>query len=390
MFDINTNEGYFIHLIKCAIKNEQPVEASSDIDFSKIFQLSLRHDVENLTFLSVQRLKKQIDNALFEAWQEVYYKDKKRCLFQDMALEELVDAFTQRGIDCMPLKGSVVKHYYPSPDLRSMSDIDFLVREQDRSVVRDIMHDLGYADDILDDGQVDAFTRETLIYIEIHYDFSAENHVYHNLFTIDWSKLVPTKREHLYEMTFEDLYFFNVGHYAKNMHNKGMGLRGIVDGYVLWNVMNDEQKQNVINRFAKTELAEFHNNLLKIADIWFNGFDDDGSLDDVQNYLLIKKTYGDYKTETALRAMFENKDSSNFKFVLSKIFPSAEVLYRRFGIKKKCFLILPFLWLWRIFIQLFGNKEKWENARLQLDTFESVDQADIDYERKIREQFGLI
>lgn len=390
MFDFNTNEGYFLHLLKCGLKSEKPEEPPVGIDFEAIFELAKKQDVENIVFLSIDQLENNIDSNLYSIWQEAYYKRMKYSAFQDMALEELIEVFTKAGIDCMPLKGSVIKNYYPSPDLRCMGDIDFLVREQNRQVVRDIMHSLGYIDDILDDGQVDGFKRGKIDYIEIHYDFSAENHIMHDVFTIYWNKLLPTDIEHLYEMTFEDLYFFNIGHYVKNMHNKGMGLRGVVDTFVLWNRLTDNQKQVLNERFAEVNIDEFNSKLVKIADIWFNEVKDDGSLDALQKYLLNKKTYGDYKTETILNAVYSEQTSSNAKYLKDKIFPSADDLYERFDIKRKCFLILPFLWIWRILLQLFGSKEKWSFAKKQMDTFKTIDQSDIDYERKIRQEFGLL
>lgn len=390
MFDFNTNEGYFLHLLKCGLKSEKPEEPPVGIDFEAIFKLAKKQDVENIVFLSIDQLENNIDSNLYSIWQEAYYKRMKYSAFQDMALEELIEVFTKAGIDCMPLKGSVIKNYYPNPDLRTMGDIDFLVREQNRQVVRDIMHSLGYEDDVLDDGQVDGFKRGKIDYIEIHYDFSAENHIMHDVFTIYWNKLLPTDIEHLYEMTFEDLYFFNIGHYVKNMHNKGMGLRGVVDTFVLWNRLTDNQKQVLNERFAEVNIDEFNSKLVKIADIWFNEVKDDGSLDALQKYLLNKKTYGDYKTETILNAVYSEQTSSNAKYLKDKIFPSADDLYERFDIKRKCFLILPFLWIWRILLQLFGSKEKWSFAKKQMDTFKTIDQSDIDYERKIRQEFGLL
>lgn len=390
MFEFNTNEGYFLHLLKCALKTEQPLEPPKEIDFEKVLELSRRHDVENLTFLSIDQLQSKLSDELYAHWQELYYKDQKRTLFQDMALEELIDAFTKAGIDCMPLKGSVIKNYYPNPDLRSMGDIDFLVREQNRQVVRDIMHSLGYEDDILDDGQVDGFKKGKLTYIEIHYDFSAENHIMHDVFTIDWSKLVPTGVEHLWEMTFEDLYFFNTGHYVKNMHNKGMGLRGVVDTYILWNRLSDEEKSSLQARFEKVELDEFNSKLVKISEIWFNNAEDDTTLDTLQEYLMAKKTYGDKETQTILYTLFSFESKSKSNFYLKRIFPSAKDLYGRFGVKHKCFVLLPFLWIARLFVLILGGKNKLNDAKAQIESFDSISQADIDYERKVRQDFGLM
>lgn len=390
MFEFNSNEGYFLHLLKCALKNEQPAEAPDEIDFAQIFEISCRHDVENLTFLSIDQLETKIDDALYFLWQQAYFKRLKYCTLQDMALEELIEVFTGKGIDCMPLKGSVIKNYYPNPDLRSMGDIDFLVREQNRQIIRDIMHSLGYEDDLLDDGQVDAFKRGNVVYVEVHYDFSAKNHYMHEVFTIDWDKLVPTEKEHLYQMTFEDLYFFNTGHYVKNMHNRGMGMRAVVDGYVLWHIMNEEQKQNLLARIEKNGMGVFHSKLLTIADIWFDDRTDDGSTDLLQEYLISKPTFSSKKDEITMYAVYDEANDSNFKYIMRKIFPSANELYQRFDIKHKCFLLIPFLWLYRVLLQLFGNKAKWDKAKEQMDNFKIIKDEDISYERKIRQEFGLM
>lgn len=390
MFDFNTNEGYFLHLLKCGLKSEKPEEPPVGIDFEAIFELAKKQDVENIVFLSIDQLENNIDSNLYSIWQEAYYKRMKYSAFQDMALEELIEVFTSKGIDCMPLKGSVIKSYYPNPDLRTMGDIDFLVREQNRQVVRDIMHILGYEDDVLDDGQVDGFKRGKIDYIEIHYDFSAENHVMHEIFTIDWDKLIPTETEHLYQQTFEDLYFYNVGHYAKNMHNRGMGIRAVVDGYVLWNRMTEEQKQNMLERLEKIELGEFHSKLLQIADILFDDKADDGSTDMLQEYLVSKPTYSSKKDEITMYAVYDEANDSNFKYIMRKVFPSANELYQRFDIKHNCFLLIPFLWLYRVLLQLFGNKAKWNKAKEQLNSFKDIDDNDINCERKIRQEFGLM
>ncbi|MDO4379028.1 MAG: nucleotidyltransferase family protein [Erysipelotrichia bacterium] len=390
MFGFNTDEGYFLHLLKCGLKTEKPKEPPVGIDFESILELAIKQDVENIVFLSVDQLNNKPSGELYDNWREFYYKRQKHCLFQDMVLEELIVAFTKAGIDCMPLKGSVIKNYYPNPDLRCMGDVDFLVKEQNRQIVRDIMYSLGYQDDILDDGQVDGFKRGKLEYVEIHYDFSAENHIYHEIFTIDWNKLVPTETEHLYQMTLEDLYFFNVGHYVKNMYNKGMGIRGIIDSYVLWNILSESERNSVAARLGAVGLDDFNSKMLKIAYVWFDNEEDDDNLSEIQNYLINRETYGDERTAEVLYTMHKFDTKSKLNFLIRKIFPTADELYCRFKIKKRMFILLPFLWFARLFALLFGNKSKWENAKGQIEKFDSVDQSAIDYERKVRQEFGLM
>ena len=395
MFDFNSNEGYFLHLIKCALRDEQPEEKPDEVEWQNVFEISRKHNAANLAWFSVEKLNNKPQGELFTVWQEEYAKAASRCLKQMMEIDFLSEAFTSVGYDIMFLKGSKIRDYYPSPDMRFMTDIDLLVNAQDREPVRVLMRNLGYEDDALDDGQVDAFKKQPIIYVEVHYDFSAENHVYHELFSIDWNKLVETDNSHVYEMTFEDLYFFNVGHYAKNMHNRGMGIRAILDCYVLWNSATDEQKQLINEKFKGTELEHFNSNLLKIADIWFNDASDDGSLDNVQRYLLETETYGSRKNEVILKLIDDNtyEAKSKFSFIMRRIFPSKEFLYARFNIKHKTVFLVPFLWLLRIILLPFskgpGNHGR-SGRRNELKNLNKFSPEDVEYEIEIRKEFGLV
>ena len=393
MFEFNSNEGYFLHLVKCALKEEQPSEKPNSVEWQSVFEISQKHNAANLAWFSVEKFQSKPEGELFEAWQEVYAKAASRCLKQMMEADLLTEAFVSGGYDIMFLKGSKIREYYPSPDMRYMTDIDILVKTDNREPVRELMSKLGYEVDLLDDGQVDAFKKQPIIYTEVHYDFSAENHIYHDLFTIDWNALVKTDNEHIWEMTYEDLYFFNVGHYAKNMHNRGMGIRAILDCWVLWNNASDGQKQLINEKFKGTGLEEFNSNLLKIADIWFNGAEDDGSLDNVQSYLLKTETYGSRKSEVMLRFIDDSDDikaKTKTQFILERIFPPKEDLYYRFKIKKNLFFLLPFFWLLRIILIPFSKDVNKRGRRNEIKNLNSFSTDDVKYEIEIRKEFGLI
>jgi hypothetical protein len=389
MFEFNSAEGYFLHLIKCALKEEQPEEKPDKVEWLNVFEMSRKQNAANLAWFSIEKLNNKPQGELFTVWQEEYAKTASKCLKQMMEIDFLTEEFSNRGYDIMFLKGSKIREYYPSPDMRTMTDIDLLVKSQKRQPVREIMKELGYEEDVMDDGQVDAFKKEPVLYTEIHYDFSSTNHVYHDIFTIDWNRLIKTDKPHIFEMSFEDLYFFNIGHYVKNMSKVGMGIRAILDSYILWNSADSHQKENILRKFEKTELAKFNENILKIADIWFGNAEDDGSLDNVQKYLLETSTYGENKNTQAIK-MVKQENTSSFSYILRRIFPPAEKLYYRFNIKKKNPLLLPFLWLARIILLVFSGKEKKEDIKKQYSSINSTTSEEIEYEMMIRKEFGIL
>ena len=50
----------------------------------------------------------------------------------DMYVKKVIKAFEQEDIDHIFLKGYEIKHCYPVTELRSMSDVDILIRKEDR------------------------------------------------------------------------------------------------------------------------------------------------------------------------------------------------------------------------------------------------------------------
>lgn len=394
MYNINSDEGYFLHLLKTALKDEQPEEKPDEVKWERVFEIALRQDAANLAWFGIEKLNNKPPAELYDEWQQVYAKAASKCLKQMMESDLLSEAFVSGGYDIMFLKGSKIREYFPSPDMRTMTDIDLLVKADSREPVREIMRSLGYEEDVMDDGQVDAFKKYPVIYTEVHYDFSDINHKYHEIFSIDWDRLVETDKPHIYEMTFEDLYFFNVGHYAKNMHNRGMGVRAILDCFVLWNAASDKQRTAILDRFDKTELKAFHNNLLKIMDIWFCDASDDGSLDNVQQYLLDTGTYGDRTKEVVLRFIDEDNLQAKTKgrFLFERIFPSKKVLFDRFNVKHRNNLLLPFLWILRIILLPFskgpGNQGR-SGRRNEIKNISKFSSDDVEYEIKVRKEFGL-
>lgn len=67
---------------------------------------------------------------------------------------------------------------------------------------------------------------------------------------------------------------------------------------------------------------------MQIADIWFDDKADDGSTDMLQEYLVSKPTYSSKKDEITMYAVYDEANDSNFKYIMRKVFPSANELYQ--------------------------------------------------------------
>ncbi len=64
---------------------------------------------------------------------------------QQEAQQQIAQAFARSGTAHLFFKGAVIRHYYPDPLLRSMGDIDMLIRKEDRAAAHEILTALGFS-----------------------------------------------------------------------------------------------------------------------------------------------------------------------------------------------------------------------------------------------------
>lgn len=398
MFEINTDYGYFIHLAKCALNGEKPKEKPPEVSFDIVYQIARRHGMQSLLWYGVEQLNMKPDNELMSLWYSDYGVFLRQTAYQDMELDSLCYLFTSNGFDVLPLKGSCIRKFYPQPDMRVMGDIDLLVKthgtKEERNRVKELMLSNGYIADILDDGQVDGYKKadNSDIYVEIHFEFMHNNHAFYEHFIVDWSTLLPADNDGVYNMSDLDLYYFNIGHFAKNMFSKGIGVKSIADIYVMWNRFDRDEQFRLNSKLLTAGLNDFNQQLVKIAYIWFGNADDDASTELLQKYIIDNSAYGFMRNRDVLNVM---KNESLYgrvdkkKYIRDRIFPSATELYGRFNIKHRLPFLLPFLWIARVFSLLFASKEKINNIKSEVENINDISYEEVELGKAIFNKFGL-
>ena len=63
---------------------------------------------------------------------------------QAFSQEELLEAFEKEGISVLPLKGILMKRFYPVTSMRMMADLDILYETGRGKEVEAVLTDLGY------------------------------------------------------------------------------------------------------------------------------------------------------------------------------------------------------------------------------------------------------
>lgn len=147
---MTNNEKMFLKLLSASIfDNKEQLEVTNNIDWKTIYEESFNQSVVSLIYESVLKLNNKPEMELMLDWEEesmVSVMRNSNIMFEHKALLGLMK---ENGIKCAILKGAAAAVNYPKPDLRSMGDIDILVKEEDFKKAKNLMNDNGYEEVII-------------------------------------------------------------------------------------------------------------------------------------------------------------------------------------------------------------------------------------------------
>ena len=137
-----SEQHYLIHLLKCALTDTTPQPLPQHFSLESVFYFGKEHEVANIAFLAVEKLQ-NVEEKLFNKWKAYYYSCIKRDIEQQNLLGQVLSVLTSNNIRTLQVQGTVVKNYYPSSDLRTMTDIDLIVEKQNLKKASQVWLDLG-------------------------------------------------------------------------------------------------------------------------------------------------------------------------------------------------------------------------------------------------------
>ena len=124
-----------LNLIKTEIKDvrldESIIKSVTDNDWKQVYQLAKRHDIAH--FIGNEVIKQQYVNNSFikDKFSNEVFVTIYRYENINAELDNVRDVFNNAKIPFIPLKGSVIRKYYPEPWQRTSCDIDVLVKEKE-------------------------------------------------------------------------------------------------------------------------------------------------------------------------------------------------------------------------------------------------------------------
>ena len=244
-------------------------------------------------------------------------------------LEELCAVLEETRIAYMPLKGSVLRAYYPEPWMRTSCDIDIYVQKSDlKKAVAVITEKLGYTNEELGGTHDVSLYSPSGVHLELHFDLIEDylgTEVARELEKV-WEESVPVK-EGAYQRRARDegFYFYHVAHMAKHFKNGGCGVRPFIDLWIM-NAYMPCEKAILSEKLQVASLTAFYDGASRLCDVWFLDKEHDDLTAAMEEFLFKGGVFG--TTETRVQATLNQKQSKG-GYVLSRIFLSYKEIKAR-------------------------------------------------------------
>lgn len=385
---MNTMQRGIITLIKSAVTGEKqtlPEGFSLEEAMEEIGRHGLRTLCYHGAFLcGIPRSEGAMGN-LFGAYCRGLMQSER----QMAAVRRVFQAFEEKGIDYMPLKGVNMKSLYPKPELRAMGDADVLIRMEQYEQIVPIMEELGFVSKEETDHELPWKSAD--LYLELHKRLIPSYNVDYHAYYGDGWHLGKVKDGHRYSMTDEDAYIYIFSHYAKHYRDGGIGCRHVTDLWV-WRRMHPDMDEGYIRgEMEKLQLDVFHGNTLRLLEVWFGNAAGDEMTEFMTDYIFVSGNFGLLENRTLSFGVKTMKTARSAKWewlrqLMEALFPGHDIIDKQYPILVKYPWLLPVFWVIRIFDKLLFQRQVVERRKRSLKVFT---QENIDTHQKALQYVGL-
>lgn len=280
---------------------------------------------------AIAKVKEKFDEQIFTAvyrYENINYE-----------LERLKETLEEAKIPFIPLKGSVIRKYYPEPWMRTSCDIDILVKEKDADNAAEYLQtQLQYGVDRKGQHDVSMFTASN-VHVELHFKLlDSDFKQVKDLIDIWSGDEISLLSDSEYQMSKELFLLYHIYHMAKHFVRGGCGIKPFIDLWIIKNKVGfDEEKAQKM--LQESGLLAFFERSTDLVNVWFEGKEHSEITQEMENFILQGGVYGTLEQHLA---MSQNKKGGKFKHLLSKMFLSYKDMSIYYPSLKKCPILFPF------------------------------------------------
>jgi hypothetical protein len=340
-----------------AVVNEAPsdpaiVEKITPDILVPVCRLAKKHDLLHVVARFIYKNKIEVNNELRAILRREEYISIYRYERMKYAFEEICGTFDEAKIAYVPLKGSVLRAYYPYESMRTSCDIDILIHESDLKSATNCLESIGYHCGERNYHDISMYSPNN-VHLELHFSIQENidslDKVLKNVW--DYTELTQGSR---YDLKKDFLILHIYAHMAYHFLSGGCGIRSLLDIWIM------EHKMNAPYSCAETLLKKagiytFAKEMSIIANKCFTNNELDAFSDLVLKYIYSGGIYGTARNNIAAHRV---KTKNTACYVLKRLFPPNKHMVEIYPILKKLPFLLPFCWIMRCISVLLQGKTK--------------------------------
>lgn len=382
MIQENVLQNDVIYLIYCSLNKISPdKERIKKMNLFNIYKFSKAHSITAIVYnaLEVSGIISDNEDMTVECIKMLsqWKHDRDRVIFinthMDIEREKILGFMEQKGIWYVPLKGIILRHLYPSTEMRQMGDNDILYDKKYQEDLYEFMLANKYEAEEYKESNHDTYIKRPMYNFEMHTSlFNDKNTgVWNNYYNDIIKRLVKDEdKQYGYHFTDEDFYIYLIIHMMKHFDEGGIGIRAMIDCYLYIKEYNYKLDWSYINSELETlGISDFEKKIKVLSSKMFSNIDGlqkaEISADEAAllKYIFYSGTYGGQASKiiyNVAKLNSENKKPNKkgwkIKYLWKRVFPEKEFMMRYYPTAYKYKVLIPFVYVQRIFKGIFQKK----------------------------------
>ena len=358
-----------IYLVSCSVNGHTPDKAKcAEMDVAAVFKAACRHALTVAAALALEQVMR-----LPDYFTEEEYKAIRRLSLFDAERVRIISEMEARKIWYMPLKGIVMKDYYPQAEMREMSDNDILFDEQKADEVKAIMESAGYSCLVFNKIHHDVYHKGSFVTFEMHREVFDKHSdpMFVRYFRDTPKRMIKDEQNSFgYHLAPEEFYIMLIAHLFKHYRNEGTGLRALLDIYVFNHFCEKKlNTQDISQKLEALKLTDFERETKALAEKLFTLQPLSAEEQKEAEYYISSNSHG--TTENRIAAFLDNDDSRKAKrrYAMERIFPSQESIHRNHPLVSRHKALYPLLVMYRPFKGIVKHRKQIKNEIDSLKRF---------------------
>lgn len=357
----------------------------------EVYAMAAKHDVAHLLgqALYVNGLNEEAEKQQKDCMAKVQQAQWMAVYRYEMIqgeLNVLCEALEKEGIPFLPLKGSVLRAYYPEPWMRTSCDIDILIHEEDvEKAVTALTEKYAYSYEGKDSHDVSLYSK-TKVHLELHFRLIEEGRANQSdkVLTRVWEMAqLADGLEYHYVMPDALFYLYHVAHMAKHFQIGGCGMRSVMDLWIL-NQIEERDEKGRADLLEQSGLLSFARAIESLSSTWFSCTEMTKGIKQLEQYILQGGVYGTLENKIVIQQKIRG---GKLQYAWSRIFLPYERMQYDYPILQKYKWLIPVMQVRRwIRILALGRAKR---SFKELHYSQKISTTEQDFIREMLEEIGL-